>query len=370
MLRRIRGVLITGFLLAMSGLFGGLVPTAHAEDRTVTVATFDEVPYVFTREGVKTGFTIDLLNAIGNENRWNIVFADQPVSNSKGLLKALAAGRADVAATSITITAERLENFDFTQPTLGTGTQIVVAAGRSEPSAPGLKEFLQLLVSKTMAIWIGVALVLSVVPAHIIWLLERRDKKGMVSGSYFPGIFQALRWGLGMLIAANDEEPRRWQSRTMGLVWAFVGIIFVAFYTATLTANLTVEKIEEHVSSLSDLAGRDVCAVNDTTTAKYLTGVGIRFNGASSMDDCFLRLQDGKTDAIVGDAALLEYWTGHAGLGVGRLAGPVLNPDCDGIACRNNDPLCNEIDHALLALRESGQYDVITDKWFGRKDSG
>lgn len=369
MLTRLRALLIAAFLVAIIGGLPALTPPAHAENRTVTVATYDEEPFVITRDNVKTGFTVDLLTAIGKRVGWNIVYVEPGATNSKGLLKALTEGRADMAANSITITAERRKGFDFSQPTLDSGLRIAVPADSAQPSLPGLKDFLKLLFSKTMLVWLGAALALSVIPAHIIWLLERRHPESMVAKSYFPGIFQALGWGLNMLAAAPEGGPRHWQSRALALVWAFVSIIFVAYYTATLTANLTVEKFDDQVNSPADLVGKRVCTIGETTTADYLAEIGVEFEGVVRIEDCFARLKDGTTDAIVYDSPVLNYWVANEGHSVGRLTGTMFNPDTDGIAFPLDSPLLDPVDSALLSIKESGEYELIKEKWFGNEDA-
>ena len=62
----------------------------------------------------------------------------------------------------------------------------------------------------------------------------------------------------------------------MAIVWAFVGIIFVAFYTATLTATLTVQKFDSRINGPSDLFGTRVATVAHTTSAEYLQELGIK----------------------------------------------------------------------------------------------
>jgi len=109
-----------------------------------------------------------------------------------------------------------------------------------------------------MLIRLGAAFVITVIPAHITWLVERHHADSMVSKAYFPGVFQAFGWGLGTLAAQPDDAPRHWMARAMGVLWAFVSIIVVAYFTATLTANLTVERFDAQISSPADLFGKKV----------------------------------------------------------------------------------------------------------------
>ena len=67
--------------------------------------------------------------------------------------------KADAAAAALSITAERAALFDFSQPTLSGGLQIMVPAGGTERSSPGLVDFLKLLFSKVVLVWLAAAFV-------------------------------------------------------------------------------------------------------------------------------------------------------------------------------------------------------------------
>jgi polar amino acid transport system substrate-binding protein len=360
---RLRTVLIVALLLAAIGALPNLISPAWASSRPVIVATHDMAPFVDTDKAIKSGFTVDVLDQIAKREGWDLSYLD--VGGIADQLKAVADGRADAAAGAVSITAERTQSFDFSQPTLNAGLQIAIPAGSAERSSPGLIDFLKLLFSKSILVWLGAALVLTVIPAHIIWLVERGHADSMVSKSYFPGIFQAFGWGLGMLAAAPDDAPRHWIARAMAVVWAFVSIIFVAYYTATLTANLTVEKFDSQIHSPSDLVGKSVCTVANTTSAAYLRGLGVKTDDVPSIDVCFNGIRDHKFDAVVYDAPVLRYHVANDGAGVMELAGPVFQTEDYGIAFKNGSDLRKEADAALLSMREDGTYDLIKQKWFG-----
>ena len=350
-------------LVALIAGLPGLAGAAPPPPRVVTVSTYDIEPFVMTEDGVKSGFTIDLLNAIAKRTGWTYNYVDG--KTVKGILDDATAKRADAAAAAISITADRADVVDFSQPILNAGLQIVVPAGAIERSQPGLSDFLKLLFSKTMAVWLLAALALTVIPAHIIWLLERRHADSMVSKSYFPGIFQAFGWGLGMLAAAPDDAPRHWQTRSLGVLWAFVSIIFVAYYTATLTANLTVEKFDSQIGSPTDLVGRTVCTIADTTAATYLNEIGVNFTGAPRLEDCYAGLKNGDFEAVVTDAPLLQYYVAHDGAGVGEIASPIFQFEDYGVAFPLGSDLRKQFDDALLSIRENGDYEIIKRKWLG-----
>ena len=180
---RLRALAIVTAILAGIVALPALAPRAGADSRTVTVVTHDLAPFVVTQNDSRSGFTIDVWEEIAKREGWSTKFVD--ASGVDGQLKALAQGRADVAAGAISITAGRSASYDFSQPILNAGLQILVPAdAHAQASLPGLKDFLALLFSKSMLVWLGAALALAVIPAHIIWLLERRDADSFVSKSY------------------------------------------------------------------------------------------------------------------------------------------------------------------------------------------
>lgn len=359
---RVRAVIGVALLVALIGGLPGMASAAPAP-RVVTVATYDIQPFVMTRDGIKSGFTIDLLEEIAKRTGWTYRYVDG--SNVRGILDDVLQKKVDAAAAAISITSDRSQVMDFSQPILNAGLQIIVPVGAVARSQPGLVDFLKLLFSKTMAVWLLAALALTVIPAHVIWLLERRHADSMVSKSYFPGIFQAFGWGLGMLAAAPDDAPRHWHTRVLGVLWAFVSIIFVAYYTATLTANLTVEKFDAQITSPADLVGRKVCTVANTTTAAALDELGVVDTGMPTIGECYAGLKKGEFEAVVSDAPLLQYYVAHDGSGVAELAGPVFHHEDYGIAFPLGSDLRKQADDALLSIRESGDFDLIKHKWLG-----
>ncbi len=87
--------------------------SSFAEDtiRAVTDATFP--PMEFVKDGKRTGFDIELVEALGQAMGKKIQWID---IDFKGLIPALQAGRADIAVSAIYITDERKKVVDFTDP--------------------------------------------------------------------------------------------------------------------------------------------------------------------------------------------------------------------------------------------------------------
>ena len=102
-------------LLASMFVLAGLISTSafaqKAPLRVVTDATFP--PMEFVKDGKRTGFDIDLVEALGKEMGRPIEWID---IDFKGLIPALQSGRADMAMSAIYITDERRKVVDFSDP--------------------------------------------------------------------------------------------------------------------------------------------------------------------------------------------------------------------------------------------------------------
>jgi polar amino acid transport system substrate-binding protein len=362
MLTRKRVSIVMIGLVAAIGLTPALAPAAPAEPRSVNIAVRELTPFVMTNDNVKSGYTIDILDEIAKRAGWNLQYLE--VDSVAEQLKAVSEGRADVGAGAITITADRERDFDFSQPILDSGLRILVAGSGQKPATPGLMGFLKLLFSKMVLIWLAAAVAISLIPAHITWLLERRHDDPMVSKAYFPGIFQAFRWNLGAIAASADDSPRHPAARIMAIGWGFVSIIFIAYYTATLTANITVQKLDSAIKSPSDLVGKSVCTVAETTSAASLQQLGVTFDGVGVIDDCYRGLEQGRFDAVVYDAPVLSYYATRSN-GSAALVGALFEPQQYGLAFKPGSSLREEADRAMLELREDDGFRLIKQKWFG-----
>ncbi|WP_445167153.1 transporter substrate-binding domain-containing protein [Mycolicibacterium sp. Dal123E01] len=366
MRRRWYALLLVAIVVALCGGAPALAPPAAAQERTVSVAVYQMTPFVIDNKGEWTGFTIDLWEQIAQRLGWHTNYVN--VGDVKNQLQTITDGKAEVAAGGLSITAEREQRFDFSQPILDSGLQIMVPRNDHAVSMPGLRSFVDLLWSKSMLIWLSAAAVVALIPAHIMWLTERRHPESMVARSYFPGIFQAFAWGFGALAAVAPGEPKHWVGRSLAILWGFAGIIFVALYTANLTASLTVEQIENRIAGPDDLYGKSVATVSNTTSTDYLQDMGIGFTAMPTIDDCYKAIEQGHQEAVVFDAPVLRYYVSHQGAGKAEMTGSKFHDEDYGLAFRVGSDLRKPIDGALLAIREDGTYQTIYRKWFGSEE--
>jgi hypothetical protein len=72
--------------------------------------------------------------------------------------------------------------------------------------------------------------------------------------------------------------PRQWMARVIAVLWMFTGVVFVAFYTAQLTATLTVQQIQGSING-PDLPGRRLGTTQGSTAAAFLMRRGGALQG-------------------------------------------------------------------------------------------
>jgi polar amino acid transport system substrate-binding protein len=364
---RFRG-LISVLMIIAGFAFLPLAVPAGAQPREVTVTVRTLAPFVMNQDNNRTGFTIELWEEIAKRQQWSTKYLD--AENVAAQLKNITEKRADVAAGAISITGERMSTFDFSQPILAAGLQIMVPKRSTAAAEPSITNFLPLLFSKTMLFWLLGGLLMALIPAHITWLAERRHSDSMVSNSYFPGIFQAFIFSGETLTATQEDVPRHWVSRALTILWGFVAIVFVSFFTATLTTTLTVGSFESQINRPQDLFDKKVATVTGTTSAKFLEGIGVQATGLPTIDDCYRALEKGDYAAVVFDSPVLAYYVTHDGADVAELAGTVFKAEDYGLAFAQGDPLRQAVDQSLLEMRQDGTYDTIREKYFGDSESG
>ena len=335
----------------------------------VRVAAFTVLPFVMERGDRLTGFSIDLWEEIAA--RLKVKSSYKIVPDPNACVESVRSSNTDICVSGIFYTTERDKVIDYTYPTLNAGQRVMVRAqdAGNEGRARPLHDWFSLLFSQSAAIWLIGALIIIIIPAHVVWLLDRRTEDGVIPAKkYFPGIFHSLLWAFTALVTQVQAMPRNWLAGLFAAIWMFAGVVFVALYTAQLTALLTIQEIRGTINGPSDLPGKLVGTMSmSITSTNYLRNIRANVLGFSTVDEMYQALLDGKVDAVFLASPILTYYAENEGRGRVKLVGAEVDKSDVGFVVALGSPLRKQVSNQLLELHADGTYQRIYAKWFGNE---
>ncbi len=349
-------------ILAVATGFPGAAQaqTAPESPDTITVATRVLPPFIVKDGDHYSGFSAQLWEYIAQDAGLSYTWTE--VGNVKEILGAVTDGKAQAAIAAISITSEREQKFDFSQPIFESGLQIMVPDGGS--SGFDFRNLLRSLSTGALPAMLALLAALVLIPAHVVWMAERKHDAPLFSRNYYPGIFHAIWWAVGATAGQQPDIPRSSLGRLLSAISILVSVIFMAFFTASLTASITVGQLQGDIRGPADLAGKRVGTTTGSTTAKYLSDRGIPPREYEKIDTAIHDLESKKLDAVVFDAPVLLYYAANEGRGKVRMIGSVFRRENYGIMFPADSPLRKKVNASLLKMREDGSYDRLYDKWF------
>jgi polar amino acid transport system substrate-binding protein len=354
---RLRLIIVVMACLGLSGLALGQTVAAPTELRIVTRVV---QPFVMKDGNSYKGFSVELWQAIAKQ--MNVTFRWVEVPTVKDILTTMADGKGDVAMAAISVTSQREQEFDFSQPMFDSGLQIMVR--NDDQSGFGFMQIWTLLTGGAMPFLLSLLAALIIVPAHLAWFAERKHHSRLFSESYIPGIFNAMWWATGAAAGQQPDHPRSTWGRILSSLLILISVVFMAYFTAAITSALTVQTLRGDINSPQDLVGRKVGTTIGSTASIYLKGIDVAAVEFEKIEHAFVALNNKQLDAVVFDSPVLLYYAATAGRHTVRIVGPMLRKENYGILFPRGSALRKPVNEALLTLRESGIYDAIYAKWF------
>jgi polar amino acid transport system substrate-binding protein len=328
------------------------------------------VPPFVNKDGDSyNGFSVELWKKIADKAKLpNTKFVEY--NNVGELINAAEKKEIDAGIAAISITADRESRINFSQPMFDAGLQIMVP-GEVNTEASGPKEFFNKIF---VALWnrsflsLVIAIItLGFVLANIAYLLERSHPDGVFSRNYVIGVFQAFWWSLSALASQADHNPRTRQGRVLAIVWMYFSIIFLTFFQAQITSDLTAQKLQGEINGIEDLSGKKVISIASSTASKFLTEKNIVHTNVANLNEAFSNISNNQSDAFVYDAPPMAYYANKEGKGKVHLVGEIFKRENYGVVLPQNSQSLNKINLALLSIKEDGTYDELHKKYFGEK---
>ena len=353
--------LITVLLLLLMPAAG----LAEAPNEVLRVATRVVRPFVFEEGGQLTGFSIELWQEISSEMHVKSEFLVKPTVRE--LLDSVKSNEATLGIAAISITAERERELDLSQPMFDAGLQILTPITGTRGAR--IAAIVAGVLSSAALPILGMVLLIIVVIAHLVWFFERRSQSGLLGHpSYYPGILEACWWAASTLATQADQMPRTAMARITAVIWMFASVVFIAYFTASVTSSLTLQQLRGDINGPEDLPGKRVASVQGSTSVEYLRQHHVDVTEFPKVEDTFDALQRGQMDAVVYDAPVLLYYASHDGNGKVQPVGSIFRKEYYGLVFPPDSRYRKPVDEALLKIKEDGIYDRLYMKWFGGSD--
>jgi polar amino acid transport system substrate-binding protein len=251
---------------------------------------------------------------------------------------------------------------DFSQSYLKTGLAIAVPTEGAESKWLSVAES---LISRDILEAVGLLIALSVVFGTIVWLFERRRNAEMFGEGKGQGIGQGIWWSMVTMttVGYGDKAPKTAGGRIVALIWMLVSIVFLASFTANITASLTVRQLRGKVRGFSDLYNARVGSLARSEGAIYLARHGIAVIPFESNQEGLDAVADKKIDAFVLNEIILKNLAKKEFPGRVQIVPGVFDEYFVSMALQGKSPLRKPINKALLKFMHSEDWTELRNRY-------
>lgn len=344
-------------------LLAGLLAPLHAAEK-IRVVTRDIKPFSFMENGQRTGYAFDLWRDVARET--GLEYEVQVVGSAQEMVDALVNRQADAAVGALSVTSKREALIDFSQPFYDSGLQILTT-GSATPFGEVIWQLLTNLFNWKLLGAFALLVFVMLMISHFVWLYEHKVNPDMWPASYRHGLWESFWWTVSTLLVggADNKGPVGVGGRIVAIIWMLLSIVLVSLLTASFSATLTVNNLKSDISGPNDLATRNVATISGSTAASWLSAHGANVRPYADLGQCIAALKAREVSAVVYDAPLLQYAVKEDPDDSLQLVPVIFEQQNYAIGLRQDSPLRERINHALLSLNEAGVNARLNKQWFG-----
>jgi len=271
----------------------------------MNVALAECPPFVIFDNGTYSGLAVYLWEQVGQEMGLTWEYSEYPLGGLLDMIPEWDKSQTpDIGISCTSVTAEREHMIDFSHSFYETYTAIAVKQTTLWSAIVGF--FANPRVLKAFFIVLGIAVLIGV----IFFVLEYRINKKLFSTDTVIGRFIETTI-IGLLFVTSG--PIRYyrfktlSARVLSTVLALGSTFMIAAVTAVLASSFTLSAMQTQVRDVTDLRTLRVGALKSSTSSAVLNEHGILHQTRPDLDTLVNELDAGNLDAIVSDAAFLQY---------------------------------------------------------------
>ncbi len=305
--------------------FGMWICSAQASNWAITVSTIERPPFVIGNSSdTITWFSIELWELIAT--RLDISYEYRLHTSFSDMIDSVKNKESSLAVANISITSEREEVMDF--------------------SFPIYDSWLRILVQK-----------------DAITSSSTESFFGVVWWSNILSILSVLLLLIVILLLVFTFQWKKYKSR---LSIAFYSLwLWIFSYMMLEYKNIKSTNIPNYaISSYKDLEWKKIWVGKNTTMSRFLDGKSIAYIAYDDYQQSLTALESWVVDAIIADAPVAKYYANNDWKNKVMVTWKSFSPDKIAIAINKDIELLEDINTALLQIKEEWTYDILKEKWF------
>ena len=329
-----------------------VVPPRH-----LIIGAKESPPFLFLEDGEWRGISLELWKVIAEELNITYEFKKEPFQK---ILADLKAGNIDLCINPLTVTSERIEDFDFTQPFYASNSSVVAKVKPAKGALDFILQFFSYTFLKVILLLFTVLLIFG----FLVWFFERKANPEEFSNN-IKGLWSGLWWSAVTMttVGYGDKSPRSFGGRLIALVWMFTAVIIISSFTASISSALTVDQLDNEIQVLEDLRKRKIGTVKASASASFLKNNYFHYVPYKDIEDGLHFLENGTLDAFIYDEPILRYYLDSKGLNALQILPLRFNPQYYSFSLPKNSPLREEIDPVLLGTIEEVSWKVTLTEY-------
>jgi ABC-type amino acid transport substrate-binding protein len=331
-----------------------------AAPRKLSVGTVVAPPiYIKTADDRWEGLGIGIWQAVAQH--MGVLFEFREYNSPGPLLAAIENGEIDIIPS---LPAElRYEvTMDLSQSYYKSGLAIAVPA---EGAEHGWMRVVAKIFSTDILMAVGLLMLMCLTAGIIVCTFEKRRNSEMFGDGAVKAIGHGIWWSIVTMtsVGYGDKIPKTIGGRIVAIIWMLFSIVFIASFTAKITASLTIDELQGKVRGFNDLYSARVGSISQSEASIFLTNHGIAVMPFESVQEGLKDLAAKKIDAFVLNELILKYLVKKEFPGRVQVIPGLFDEYFVVMALKEKSLLRKPINKALLKLMKTERWSELLNRY-------
>ena len=321
-------------------------------------------PFIINENGKTKGISVEIWDLVAQEMR--IDYTSKSYLNVSDALNDLANGKLDVVVGPTSITSDRAELVEFSQPYFQSSLGIM-----SRADSPSFFDRIATLFTINLLYALMIFLFILACVGTLLWLAERKVSPEQFPHEPIKGIANGMWCAIVTMSTTGygDIAPVTLMGRIVAGTWMVVSILFATTMVAGIASSLTLSALGKNtITSAEQFESKKIAVLKDSPAIDFVE----THNGIVVLVDNLAQahklLKDKEVNGIVFDKPQLKYFLESNPDKKINIASTEYLKQGYGFAFPLNSEIVSNFNIELLKLKEEGVLKDIVADWLGKEE--